>query len=75
MGATIEDISIHLPKKVLTNKNLKSRFDDFDSNKIENKIGIKQRHIATNETTIDLAYEAGLKILQKHNKEDRKSVV
>jgi 3-oxoacyl-[acyl-carrier-protein] synthase-3 len=75
MGATIEDISIHLPKKVLTNKNLKSRFDDFDSNKIENKIGIKQRHIATNETTIDLAYEAGLKILQKHNKDEIDAIV
>ena len=36
----------------------------FNELKIENKIGIKSRHIANNETSLDLAYNSSLKVLK-----------
>lgn len=75
MGASIEKISIYLPQNILTNKELNSIFIDFDQDKVENKIGIKQRYVAKNETSIDLAYNAGLKALKNYNKEEIDAVV
>ena len=75
MGASIEKISIHLPHNTLTNKELNSIFTDFNHDKIENKIGIKQRHVVKNETSIDLAYNAGLKALNNQNKAEIDAVI
>jgi len=59
MGVRIESINYYLPKKIITNSELEKEFPEWNAEKIESKVGIKQRHIvADNETALDLAYEA-----------------
>lgn len=71
MNISIDQISFHLPSNVLTNKNLKDMFSDFDEEKFKNKIGIIERRFANeNETSLDLAFFAAHKLLEKENKND-----
>lgn len=68
MGAKIQKTACYLPEKFLDSKKLQELFPDFDKNKVENKIGIKSRHISgETQTSLDLAYEASLKVLEKSN--------
>jgi len=61
----IVGIDIYLPEKVVRNADLKKEFPNWDSEKIETKIGISQRHIAgANETAVDLGAAAAEKVLQ-----------
>lgn len=70
MGVKIEKIEYYLPYSKLTSENLYKEFNDFDINKVEDKIGIKSRHIAIQETSLDLAYNSSLKVLESlENKE------
>jgi 3-oxoacyl-[acyl-carrier-protein] synthase III len=65
------DISIYLPENILTNEILKSEFPDWDHLKIQDKIGIRQRHIAgISETALDLAYRASEAVLLNKKRED-----
>jgi 3-oxoacyl-[acyl-carrier-protein] synthase-3 len=69
MGSKIGKIGIYLPEIVLDNKQLSVEFGRWEPEKIENKLGIKERHIAaSNETAGDLAYHAALKVLENHDK-------
>lgn len=69
MGAKISKIEYYLPGTLLTNDDLEREFPDWSSEKIENKIGIKERHIVKeNETALDLALEVGKKILKNYKK-------
>lgn len=62
-------IECFLPEKVLTNKELSQEFPDWDSVSFEKKIGIRNRHIVEdNETALDLAYQASLKVLANYDK-------
>ncbi|MDV7137589.1 ketoacyl-ACP synthase III [Maribacter sp. TH_r10] len=71
MGAKIENIAYYLPEGKLDSAGLKEIFPDFDVEKIENKIGIKSRHISgTNETSLDLAYKAALKVIKNSEKNE-----
>lgn len=64
------DISIYLPDNLLTNENLKFEFPDWDYLKIQDKIGIRQRHTAgKTETALDLAYRASEKIFVNNRRE------
>ena len=47
----------YLPNKIITNFDLEKMVDTSDE-WIEQRTGIKQRHIAENQTTSDLAIEA-----------------
>lgn len=72
MGAIISKIAVYLPAQVITNEMLLS--GEIESTltpvKILSKLGIKQRHIAAEgETSLDLAYNACLKVLENTNKE------
>lgn len=61
------NISIYLPENVLTNDDLNVEFPSWDSTKIQDKIGIKQRHIASeNDTALDLAFYATKKLLDNN---------
>ncbi len=61
----ITGIDIYLPQKVISNEDLKKEFPNWDSQKIETKIGISQRHIAkTSETAVDLGEKAAEKLLK-----------
>lgn len=58
-----------LPTQILTNEDLKVEFPDWDNKAFEEKIGIKQRHIADKNTTaLDLAVNASEKVLQHFDK-------
>jgi len=63
MAVKITNIEYYLPEKILTNGQLVKQFPDWSSDKIEKKIGIRERHIVKeDETALDLALEAGKKI-------------
>lgn len=69
-GSRIEKIEIYLPEKILTNKDLMIEFPEWDADKIEKKVGIKNRHIVSEkETAFDLAIEAGKKVLKNYDKD------
>jgi 3-oxoacyl-[acyl-carrier-protein] synthase-3 len=55
----IKAISYYLPEKILTNQQLAEEFPEWTIEKIADKIGIKERHIAAeNETALDMAQKA-----------------
>jgi 3-oxoacyl-[acyl-carrier-protein] synthase-3 len=61
--AAISFIECNLPSGVLTNEQLASEYPDWNSQKIEQKTGIQERHIANQtECASDLATAAGLKM-------------
>jgi 3-oxoacyl-[acyl-carrier-protein] synthase-3 len=57
MYAKFSSIGAYVPKKVLTNEDL-SKIVDTSDEWITKRTGIKTRHIAEDEVTSDLAYEA-----------------
>lgn len=66
----IKDIAVYLPAKTLSNEELASIFPEWTANKIGEKIGIKKRHVASdNETALDMAVEASQKLLTPELKE------
>lgn len=70
MGSEIKFVDYYLPTKKFTNNDLKKKFPKTDITKLE-KIGIKSRHISnSNETSVDLAYMAALKVLKQFDKKD-----
>ena len=70
MAVKITNIEYYLPKKILSNSNLKEEFDDFNINKIEKIVGIKERHIVKkDETALDLALKVAKKVLKNYNKD------
>ena len=70
MSVKIVKIEYYLPETLLTNDDLEREFPDWSSEKIENKIGIRERYIVKeNETALDLALKAGGKVLKDHNKD------
>ncbi len=72
--AYIKAISYYLPEKVLGNEEIVKAFPEWTVEKIEKKIGIKQRHITRDgETASDLAVKAS-ELLFEENQFDRESV-
>jgi 3-oxoacyl-[acyl-carrier-protein] synthase III len=70
MGARIKSIDIYLPELVLTNEQLAIDFNRAEPSKIENKLGIKERHIASeSETAGDLAFHACEKVLKNFDRQ------
>ena len=65
MKAYINEISYYLPDKVLTNEDLIKKFPEWTTEKVNSKLGIKQRHIASeNETSGDMAIKAAEKLFE-----------
>ena len=70
MGVKITNIEYYLPEKIITNDQLSKEFPAWSSEKIEKKVGIRERHIVKeDETALDLALEAGKKILKNYDKD------
>lgn len=66
MKAYIKDIAYYLPEKILTNQQIAEEFPEWTVEKIENKIGIKERHITVDgETASDLAVNAANVLFNK----------
>jgi 3-oxoacyl-[acyl-carrier-protein] synthase-3 len=69
MGSVISAIEYYLPKKIVSNQLLEQEFSEWNAQKIEDKTGIRERHVvAENETALDMAYEACLKIFREYDK-------
>ena len=69
MGVWIKKVEYYLPEKVLTNEQLEKEFPDWSAKKIEDKVGIKRRHITKEgETALDLALKASEKVLRDYDK-------
>ncbi len=63
MNASVAGIEYHLPANVVTNADLVARFPDWSVDRIAEKTGILQRHIAAKEEcSSDLAYAAAEKL-------------
>lgn len=69
MGCFINKIAVHLPDNILTNDELSAIFPEWNGNAIFEKIGIRQRHIVSeNETALDLAILTSEKLLQDYDR-------
>ena len=72
--AYIKAISYYLPEQVLGNEEVAKAFPEWTVEKIEQKIGIKQRHITKDgETASDLAVKAAEALIDD-NKIDKESI-
>ncbi len=70
MGATIKAIEYFFPANKISNKDLSNQFPDYDFEKFEDKVGIKNRYwVDENETALDLAVKACEKLFQNVAKE------
>ncbi len=71
MKIFLNHISVHLPENKIDNDDLARDYKDWDSNKIFQKTGIKERRVSNNiETSLTLSYEAAKKaiLFAKENK-------
>lgn len=76
MGVTIQALEYYLPEYKVSNDDLKGQFPDYDFGKFESKVGIRNRYWAKeNETALDLAEQACLKIFERINKEDIQYII
>lgn len=65
MKAYIKAINYALPEGILTNEQVAAMFPEWTVEKIEKKLGIKQRHItAENETASDIAIKAAEQLFE-----------
>jgi len=65
MGVRLSAIEYFLPKGTITNQDLEKEFTDWNAKKIEDKTGIRIRHVAgDDETALDLAYEAATMVFK-----------
>jgi 3-oxoacyl-[acyl-carrier-protein] synthase III len=70
MGSAIHSVATFLPETTLTNDDLEREFPDWSGSKIEKKVGIRSRHIsASDQTALDLGFEAAQKVLRNFNRE------
>ena len=66
MKVYIKAIDYALPDGILTNEQVAAMFPEWTVEKIEKKLGIKQRHItAENETASDIAIKAAEQLFAK----------
>lgn len=72
--AYIKAISYYLPEKAVTNEQLVAEFPEWTVEKIVDKVGVKQRHIASVETISDMAVKASEKLFGENPDIDRKSI-
>ena len=67
MKAFIKAISYFLPEKVVTNDDLVKEFPEWTVDKIAGKVGVTERHIASEtETATDMATQAAEKLFDEH---------
>jgi 3-oxoacyl-[acyl-carrier-protein] synthase-3 len=66
LNSHIEHISIALPEQIVSNEDLAARFPGWSAEKIEKKLGIKQRHVlADGECPSDIACAAAEKLFNE----------
>lgn len=69
MGAQIKKIEYVFPENKITNEDLKKEFPEYDFERFEEKVGIKNRYIVSeNQTGLDLAEKACNKLFESYDK-------
>ena len=67
MKAFIRGISYYLPERILTNEDLTKEFPEWDVDKVYNKVGVMERHIAAqDETAGDMAEKAARRLFEEY---------
>jgi len=67
----ISNLEYYLPKNIVDNNQLQNEFPEWNSEKITEKIGIKQRHIVEkDQTALDLGFKAAEKLFKTFDKEE-----
>lgn len=74
MKAFIKAISYYLPERIVSNEELVKDFPEWTVDKIVDKVGVKQRHIAGEETISDMAIKASERMFQENPDIDRKDI-
>ncbi len=74
MNAFIKAISYYLPKTIVTNEQLVADFPEWTVEKIVEKVGVKQRHIAEDETISDMAVRASEILFQENPEIDKSNI-
>ena len=68
MSAFIKAVSYYLPRTILSNEEISRNFPEWSTEKIAQKVGITERHIAgKNETAGDMAVLAAEKLFSEHH--------
>lgn len=68
MEAKIKAISYYLPEHILSNEDLAREFPEWSVEKVANKIGIHERHIAADgELSSDMAEKAARQLFAEHH--------
>lgn len=71
--AKIKQIEYYLPENIVTNEELGMENPSWDMDFVEERVGVRRRHIArSEETALDLAFEACKKIFSKENNDKNK---
>jgi 3-oxoacyl-[acyl-carrier-protein] synthase-3 len=66
MSVKIKQIEYYLPEQIIRNSDLAKEFPEWEAEKIEEKVGIRMRHVVSkDETALNLAYMAAEKLLTK----------
>ena len=67
MKAYIQSVEYYLPEKIVTNKDISIKFPEWSEEKIFEKVGIRERHIAAeDETALDMAEKVCLKLFENN---------
>lgn len=63
MNFNVLGTGMYVPPKIVTNDDI-SKFVDTNDEWVMQRVGVKQRHISTNETAADMGYKAALAALE-----------
>ena len=75
MKSYIKAIGYYLPENVVTNEELVAEFPEWTVEKIADKVGVKQRHVAGDgETATDLAVKAAENLFVENTDIDKESI-
>jgi len=76
MNLIIKSIEYYLPETIITNEDLQKENPDWDLEKVAEKSGVYQRHIAgENETAFDLSVKACDKLFQTNDKSEIDGII
>ncbi len=75
MKTYIKALSYYLPERVVTNEELVAEFPEWTVDKIANKVGVRQRHVASDgETSVDMAVKAAENLFRDYLEITRESI-
>ena len=67
MNVQVQDIAYFLPAQKVTNDDLRRENPSWNFGKLEQRVGVKSRHVAKpDETALDLAFQSCLKLFEKN---------